>query len=190
MPITPGTVTIGRSYNNLQVVCAKGTATSTPASVSSTTKGLAFGNILFGGIIGAGLDVGTGAAYDYPQTILVPMQCALEATASKHAIPNTVAPRLGMRVVRAPGENAQGLLVVSVDSGLAAEKVGLKSGDIILTANGSTLIEPETLAAIIAALQEPWVLDIVVRDQNGESTKRVTSPAGGASTTTQQQIED
>jgi hypothetical protein len=33
--------------------------------------GLAFGNILFGGLIGAAVDVGTGAAYDYPSPIIV-----------------------------------------------------------------------------------------------------------------------
>jgi hypothetical protein len=43
------------------------------ATVKSKTKGMAFGNILFGGAIGAGVDAGTGAAYDYPQLISVAM---------------------------------------------------------------------------------------------------------------------
>ena len=34
---------------------------------------MAFGNILFGGVIGAAVDVGTGAAYDYPPLITVYM---------------------------------------------------------------------------------------------------------------------
>lgn len=37
----------------------------------SHTKSLAFGNILFGGVIGAAVDVGSGAAYDYPSLISV-----------------------------------------------------------------------------------------------------------------------
>lgn len=34
---------------------------------------MAFGNILFGGVIAAGVDVATGAAYDYPTMITVLM---------------------------------------------------------------------------------------------------------------------
>ena len=43
------------------------------ASVKSSTKAMAFGNILFGGFIGVGVDAATGAAYDYPELILVDM---------------------------------------------------------------------------------------------------------------------
>jgi hypothetical protein len=32
---------------------------------------MAFGNIIAGGIIGAGVDIHTGAAYDYPVSISV-----------------------------------------------------------------------------------------------------------------------
>jgi len=34
---------------------------------------MAFGNIIFGGVIGAGVDISTGAAYDYPSLITVMM---------------------------------------------------------------------------------------------------------------------
>ena len=34
---------------------------------------MAFGNILLGGVIGAGVDIGTGAAYDSPSLITVQM---------------------------------------------------------------------------------------------------------------------
>ncbi|MGH7102245.1 MAG: hypothetical protein ACREFJ_07590, partial [Acetobacteraceae bacterium] len=40
---------------------------------ASSTKGMAFGNILFGGLIGAAIDVSDGAAYVYPALITVPM---------------------------------------------------------------------------------------------------------------------
>jgi hypothetical protein len=33
-----------------------------------------FGNILAGGIIGGAIDAGTGAGYDYPTTITVPLK--------------------------------------------------------------------------------------------------------------------
>jgi len=44
-------------------------------TVNSSVKGMAFGNILFGGLIGAGVDTMTGAACDYPSLIPVPMDC-------------------------------------------------------------------------------------------------------------------
>lgn len=72
---TPGSVVVHRAYGPLSIICAKEGFTSGVASVNSTTKGMAFGNLLFGGIIGAGVDMGTGAAYDYPTSIMVPMTC-------------------------------------------------------------------------------------------------------------------
>ncbi len=73
---TPGSVTVHRAYSDLAVVCSKeGYNADGLGSEKSSTKGMAFGNILIGGVIGAGIDVGTGAAYDYPATITVPMEC-------------------------------------------------------------------------------------------------------------------
>jgi hypothetical protein len=70
---TPGTVSIHRSYQDLHITCKKDGLDPGTATVKSSTKGMAFGNILFGGVIGAGVDAGTGAAYDYPQLISVTM---------------------------------------------------------------------------------------------------------------------
>ncbi|MBK8400157.1 MAG: hypothetical protein IPL29_03555 [Propionivibrio sp.] len=70
---TPGSTTVQRSYEELGVTCEKEALEPGLASVKSTTKAMAFGNILFGGIIGAGVDTGTGAAYDYPSLITVIM---------------------------------------------------------------------------------------------------------------------
>jgi hypothetical protein len=44
--------------------------------VKSKTKGMSFGNVLAGVIIGAGVDMGDGAAYDYPTEIVVPVKRA------------------------------------------------------------------------------------------------------------------
>lgn len=68
---TPGTVTIHRSYDDLNVKCEKDGVEPGLASVKSSTKAMAFGNILFGGVIGAAVDAGSGAAYDYPTLISV-----------------------------------------------------------------------------------------------------------------------
>jgi uncharacterized protein YceK len=68
---TPGTVTVARSYSALTVTCRKDGAGLGVATVQSGTKGAAFGNIIAGGLIGAAVDMSSGAAYDYPPSVLV-----------------------------------------------------------------------------------------------------------------------
>ncbi len=70
---TPGSVTVRRSFQDLAVNCAFGGLDAGIESAKSTTKPMVFGNILFGGVIGAGIDVASGAAYDYPEIIQVNM---------------------------------------------------------------------------------------------------------------------
>lgn len=70
---SPGSVVVNRSYEDLLIDCEKENQEPGLASVKSSTKGMAFGNILFGGVIGAGVDIASGAAYDYPTNITVLM---------------------------------------------------------------------------------------------------------------------
>jgi hypothetical protein len=70
---TPGSTIVNRSYENLSVRCEKEGQNPGLVSAKSSTKAMAFGNIIFGGIIGVGVDVATGAAYDYPPLISVIM---------------------------------------------------------------------------------------------------------------------
>ena len=70
---SPGTVTIRRAYDDLNVKCEKEGLQPGLLTVKSTTKAMAFGNILFGGIIGGAIDAGSGAAYDYPPLVSVQM---------------------------------------------------------------------------------------------------------------------
>lgn len=78
---TPGSVSVSRSYDDMIVNCEKEGLDAGVASVKSSTKGMAFGNIVFGGIIGAGIDVASGAAYDYPTlfTVLMGESIAIES---------------------------------------------------------------------------------------------------------------
>ncbi|HZZ92298.1 MAG TPA: hypothetical protein VFE23_07035 [Usitatibacter sp.] len=84
---SPGSVTVHRAYGDLMVTCSKEGYMSATSSVASSTKGMAFGNILFGGVIGAGVDIGTGAAYDYPNVISNPIACKGPANAATAAPP-------------------------------------------------------------------------------------------------------
>ena len=70
---SPGTVSIHRAYDDLSVICKKEGEEPGAMTIKSSTKGMAYGNILAGGIIGAAVDMGTGAAYDYPSLITVSM---------------------------------------------------------------------------------------------------------------------
>jgi hypothetical protein len=73
---TPGSATVQRAYGDMTVTCEKGDFRSNPYIVKSSTKAMAFGNIIFGGLIGAAVDAGSGAAYDYPTLVTVPMICS------------------------------------------------------------------------------------------------------------------
>lgn len=70
---TPGSVSINRSNDDLQILCKKEKLDNGRAAVVSDTKGSMFGNLLFGGGIGAIVDHKTGAAYEYPTVIEILM---------------------------------------------------------------------------------------------------------------------
>lgn len=78
---TPGTVTVLRAYDDMSVKCEKEGMPAGIAAVKSSTKPMAFGNVIFGGVIGAAIDAGSGAAYDYPALITVIMEEAVAQTA-------------------------------------------------------------------------------------------------------------
>lgn len=71
--MTPGSTTVQRSIEDLAIKCDKESHEPGMASVKSSTKAMAFGNIIFGGVIGVGVDIASGAAYDYPPLITILM---------------------------------------------------------------------------------------------------------------------
>lgn len=73
---TPGSVVVRKSYQDLAVTCEKKGLKSETVNVKSSTGGAVFGNILLGGIVGSVVDCSTGAGYDYPSTIHVPLRKA------------------------------------------------------------------------------------------------------------------
>lgn len=68
---TPGSVGIRRSNDDMSVICNKDGFEPGNASVVSDTKGSMFGNIIFGGGIGAIIDHNSGSAYEYPTLIQI-----------------------------------------------------------------------------------------------------------------------
>jgi hypothetical protein len=113
---TPSSVTVHRSYNELAVTCTLDGHQPGIASVKSATKGMAAGNILFGGIIGVGVDMSTGAAYDYPNLIRVSMG---QLTGPAGSAANGVAGTLPVVAKAAPGAPVPSILVIAVGTRLS-----------------------------------------------------------------------
>ena len=89
---TPGSTTVTKAYGDLTVSCSDPAGDQGATSVKSTTAGAAFGNILVGGIIGAAIDMSSGAAYEYPSNVVVTMvpskrPAAVAAPAATNAPP-------------------------------------------------------------------------------------------------------
>lgn len=71
--VTPATVMVHRSNKDLIIKCTKEGYADAHANVVSKTKANMFGNIIFGGGIGAIIDHNNGSAYDYPTAIKMTM---------------------------------------------------------------------------------------------------------------------
>ena len=71
--ITPASVMVQRSNKDLVVRCVKNGYSDGQANVVSDTKANMFGNIIFGGGVGAIIDHNNGSAYVYPNTVNITM---------------------------------------------------------------------------------------------------------------------
>lgn len=92
---TPGTISISRSNDDLKVTCRKEGYENGRASVVSDTKGSMFGNILFGGGIGAIIDHNNGTAYEYPNFVQVVMGTEVFVGNKKETTPSKANPLQG-----------------------------------------------------------------------------------------------
>jgi hypothetical protein len=70
---TPGSVTVERSKSDIQITCKKDGYQEAYAIIPSNFEGWTVGNLIFGGIVGVGVDAATGAMNDYPNAFQVPM---------------------------------------------------------------------------------------------------------------------
>jgi len=75
--LAPAITQIRRSKTDLDINCSDNqTGATGKKTVSSDLDAWVFGNILLGGVIGLGVDLGTGSAWKYPEQIDVNMQPA------------------------------------------------------------------------------------------------------------------
>jgi len=70
---TPGSVMVMRSPEDIQVECKKGGAVPGLAKLISRAHGGMWGNIVFGGGIGAIIDHNKGTGYEYPNRAMIVM---------------------------------------------------------------------------------------------------------------------
>ena len=91
---TPATAQVRRSSKDLQIVCTKAGVDSAKGVAISRANGGMFGNIIFGGGIGAIIDHNKGTAYTYPQWIrlVVGRMLSFDRSQDKEGAPNTGQP--------------------------------------------------------------------------------------------------
>ena len=89
---TPGSVVVQKSGQDLVIKCDKDGIPSGTTTVASAANGGAWGNILFGGLIGFAIDASTGAAFDYPPSLAVQMGQVLKLEPSKQPADSTAQP--------------------------------------------------------------------------------------------------
>jgi hypothetical protein len=88
---SPSIVKVHRSFDDLLVQCKKEGVPDGHLRAISAVKPALFGNILFGGGIGAFVDHTTGSAYDYPDNLSVKMGERLTLQRGTDQMPEQVA---------------------------------------------------------------------------------------------------
>lgn len=73
---TPGSITVNKAGGALTVTCECPDGTKGTQVVAASASDAVYGNILAGGIIGVAVDRSTGAAFRYPDNVVVPLTMA------------------------------------------------------------------------------------------------------------------
>lgn len=135
---TPGTATIHRSNDDIQVTCRKEGLEAGRASVVSDTKGSMFGNILLGGGIGAIVDHNNGSAYEYPTLIQIVMGAFTKVGTPAKEVTKTSSPITVESNIQATKSDSQDLtaklkeLKNLYEQGLISEEVYKERQNILL----------------------------------------------------------
>lgn len=75
--VSPGTVTVERSKDDIAVHCVKIGFADASTVIPSGFNAWTMGNLLLGGLIGLGVDAATGAINQYPSSFQVPMSAVV-----------------------------------------------------------------------------------------------------------------
>jgi hypothetical protein len=70
---TPGTITLAKGASPLPISCMKECYLTGQSIIPSNTEAMAAGNVIFGGVIGLGVDAASGAMNKYPDMVTVAM---------------------------------------------------------------------------------------------------------------------
>jgi hypothetical protein len=70
---TPGSVTLSKGADALPVSCTKACYATGSSVIPSNPEAMAAGNVVFGGLIGLGVDAASGAINKYPDQVTVAM---------------------------------------------------------------------------------------------------------------------
>lgn len=70
---TPGSTVVHKTKNDLNITCKREGFADASKVVAPKFGAATFGNIIAGGVIGVGIDAASGANYEYPSVIDVPM---------------------------------------------------------------------------------------------------------------------
>src|SRR5438067_666925 len=73
MVTTPGTVVLTKGSTALPIQCTKECYLMGSSIIPSNTEAMAAGNVVFGGLIGLGVDTASGAINKYPDIVTVAM---------------------------------------------------------------------------------------------------------------------
>lgn len=68
---TPGTISVEKSSDTLTVTCKREGYQDSTGEVGTKFQAMTFGNVIFGGIIGAAVDAGSGAMHEYEPTVTI-----------------------------------------------------------------------------------------------------------------------
>ena len=71
--VTPGNVSLDKGSSALPVQCTKECYLPGSSVIPSGTEAMTAGNVIFGGVIGLGVDAATGAMNKYPDIVTVSM---------------------------------------------------------------------------------------------------------------------
>lgn len=80
--LTPGSATVRRSSHDLSVVCQKDGKQIAQQTYDSSIRGLVWGNLIIGGLIGIAIDFSDGASHHYPDKLTVVLPSAYAAVAT------------------------------------------------------------------------------------------------------------